>query len=67
MRKNLLSRVFMLVMLAMTASCEVVDNDMEKHVDERQDTSFIALQDVASILSAVLSVLACGVLLHLAG
>lgn len=53
MRKNLLSRVFMLVMLAMTASCEVVDNDMEKHVDERQDTSFIALQDVASILSAV--------------
>lgn len=41
------------VVLAVASACEVVDNDMEKHVDTQKDSSYVALQEVASILSAV--------------
>lgn len=41
------------VVLAVASACEVVDNDMEKHVDAQNDSSYVALQEVASILSAV--------------
>ena len=41
------------VVLAVASACEVVDNDMEKHVDTQNDSSYVALQEVASILSAV--------------
>lgn len=46
--------LFISIMILGTASCEVVDNDMEKHVDGAQeDSTYVALQDVASILSAI--------------
>ena len=41
------------VVLAVASACEVVDNDMEKHVDSQHDSSYVGLQEVASILSAV--------------
>ena len=41
------------VVLAVASACEVVDNDMEKHVDSQNDSSYVGLQEVASILSAV--------------
>ena len=41
------------VVLTVASACEVVDNDMEKHVDAQNDSSYVALQEVASILSAV--------------
>ena len=41
------------VVLAVASACEVVDNDMEKHVDAQNDSSYVALHEVASILSAV--------------
>lgn len=41
------------VVLAVASACEVVDNDMEKHVDTQNDSSYVALHEVASILSAV--------------
>ena len=41
------------VVLAVASACEVVDNDMEKHVDAQNDSSYVALQEVASILSVV--------------
>ena len=41
------------VVLAVASACEVVDNDMEKHVDTQNDSSYVGLQEVASILSAV--------------
>ena len=41
------------VVLAVASACEVVDNDMEKHVDSQHDSSYVGLQEVASILSSV--------------
>lgn len=49
---ELLKGIFPVVM-AVASACEVVDNDMEKHVDTQNDSSYVALQEVASILSAV--------------
>ncbi len=49
---ELLKGIFPLV-LAVVSACEVVDNDMEKHVDTQNDSSYVALHEVASILSAV--------------
>lgn len=43
----------MLMTLTATLSCEVIDNDMDKHVDDREDSVHVALSEVASILSAI--------------
>lgn len=45
----------MMLTLALAAvSCEVIDNDMEKHADSEQDsTDYVALKDVAMILSEI--------------
>lgn len=53
MKKIELLKVIFPVVLAVASACEVVDNDMEKHVDSQNDSSYVALQEVASILSAV--------------
>lgn len=53
MKKIELLKVIFPVVLAVASACEVVDNDMEKHVDTQNDSSYVALQEVASILSAV--------------
>ena len=34
-------------------SCEIIDNDMDKHVDNRKDSVDVALEEVASILAAI--------------
>lgn len=43
----------MLLLLAVSASCEVVDNDMTKDVNDPSDGAEIALKDVASMLSCM--------------
>ncbi len=53
MKKIELLKGILPVVLAVASACEVVDNDMEKHVDTQNDSSYVALQEVASILSAV--------------
>ena len=53
MKKIKLLKGIFPVVLAVASACEVVDNDMEKHVDTQNDSSYVALQEVASILSAV--------------
>ena len=53
MKKIEVLKVIFPVVLAVASACEVVDNDMEKHVDTQNDSSYVALQEVASILSAV--------------
>lgn len=53
MKKIELLKVIFPVVLAVASACEVVDNDMEKHVDTQNDSSYVGLQEVASILSAV--------------
>lgn len=53
MKKIELLKVIFPVVLAVASACEVVDNDMEKHVDSQNDSSYVGLQEVASILSAV--------------
>ncbi len=42
--------VFMIV--NMSVSCEIVDNDPDKHVDKK-DSTFVGLEEVAEILAAV--------------
>lgn len=34
-------------------SCEILDNDPERHVDQGQDSTYIALEEVAHVLSAI--------------
>ena len=47
-------RLFAAVMLvAGLCSCEEIDNDPDKHVQEEKDTTFISLSSVAEILSSV--------------
>lgn len=41
----------MLMTAVAICSCEVIDNDMDKHVDGGKDSVYVALADVASILS----------------
>lgn len=41
----------MLMTAVAICSCEVIDNDMDKHVDSGKDSVYVALADVASILS----------------
>ena len=53
MKKMELLKGIFPVVLAVASACEVVDNDMEKHVDTQNDSSYVALHEVASILSAV--------------
>lgn len=53
MKKIELLKVIFPVVLAVASACEVVDNDMEKHVDTQNDSSYVGLREVASILSAV--------------
>ena len=43
----------MLLLAAVSASCEVVDNDMGNHVESPRDSAELALKDVASMLSSV--------------
>ena len=43
----------MVMLIAGLCSCEVIDNDPEKHVTEEKDSTFISLSSVAEILSAV--------------
>ncbi len=37
----------------MAVSCEIVDNDPDKHVDNRKDSTFVGLEEVAEILAAL--------------
>lgn len=41
----------MLMTTVAICSCEVIDNDMDRHVDGGKDSVYVALADVASILS----------------
>ena len=44
----------MLVLLSvLSVSCEVIDNDMDEHVDNRKDSVYVDLEDVASILAQI--------------
>ncbi len=42
-----------LVALKMLVSCEIVDNDPDKHVDNRKDSTFVGLEEVAEILASL--------------
>ena len=44
--------IFCLLLLA-SVSCEIVDNDPDKHVSQDKDSTAIALEEVAKILSAI--------------
>ena len=43
----------MVMLTACLCSCEVIDNDPEKHVDEENDSTYVSLSSVAEILSAI--------------
>ena len=45
--------MIMLFTAAAMCSCEIIDNDMDKHVDNKMDSSCVSLKEVASILAAV--------------
>ena len=45
--------VLMMVVISGLMSCEVIDNDMDKHVGVQEDTSYVALSDVAQILAGL--------------
>lgn len=45
-------QIYCLVLLSLV-SCEIVDNDPEKHVSQDRDSTLLALEEVAQILSAV--------------
>lgn len=53
MIKGLSFHILVVLAAALVYSCEVVDNDMDKHTTNLQDSSFVAPQEVASILSSV--------------
>lgn len=53
MKKVGKTSVLILLSALAAASCEIVDNDMDKHVQGGRDSSYVALEKVASILSAV--------------
>ena len=53
MKDKLKKLCAMTMLLSGLCSCEVVDNDPEKHVPERNDSSYVSLSSVAEILSAV--------------
>ena len=42
-----------LMVIASSVSCEVLDNDPQKHVTDKKDTVDVALDEVAHILSAI--------------
>ena len=52
MRRMMVKVIFMLS-AAMLFSCEVIDDDMDTHVDNSQDSVYVALEDVASILAQI--------------
>lgn len=43
----------MLLLIAVSVSCEVVDTDVDKNVGDSQESAGLALEDVASMLSSV--------------
>ena len=53
MKENAKRLCTMVMLIAGLCSCEVIDNDPEKHVTEEKDSTFISLSSVAEILSAV--------------
>ena len=54
MKRIRFAGMFMPLMLTMLSSCEIIDNDMGTHVDAvRGDSAYVALSDVASILSSI--------------
>ena len=42
-----------LLLAAAICSCEIIDNDMDKHVDGSADSTYVSLEDVAAILSGI--------------
>ena len=53
MKKVSILGIFMLLVMGFPVSCELLDNDMDKHVDNRKDSTDVALEDVASILAQI--------------
>ena len=51
--KKVKNKFAMLLLLAASASCEIVDNDLSKPVENVNDSATIALKDVASMLANV--------------
>ena len=49
--KKVKIRFAMLLMMAVSASCEIVDNDLTKPLENPEDKADIALKDVASVLA----------------
>ncbi len=47
MKKMFFAAALMMVMM----SCEIVDNDPEKHVDNKKDSTFVGLEEVAEIMA----------------
>ena len=45
-------QIYCLVLLSLI-SCEIVDNDPQKHVSQEKDSTSVALEEVAQILSAI--------------
>ena len=46
-------KLAMLLLAAVSASCEIVDDDMKSHVDNPKDSAELALSDVAMMLASV--------------
>ena len=53
MKENVKRFYAIAMLVACLCSCEVIDNDPEKHVQNEKDSTFISLSSVAEILSAV--------------
>lgn len=51
--KKVKNQFAMLLMIAASASCEIVDNDLTKPVSDPDDNPKVALKDVASVLASV--------------
>ena len=51
MKRNFKTGIIMPLIAVALSSCEIVDNDMDKHVDNRRDSTQVSLETVASILS----------------
>ena len=49
--KKVKNQFAMLLMIAASASCEIVDNDLTKPVSDHDDNPKVALKDVASVLA----------------
>ena len=53
MKRNFKTGIMLPLIAVALCSCEIIDNDMDKHVDNRNDSTDVSLEAVASILSCI--------------